>query len=274
MRGYVPPGVRILAKLEKFNPGGSSKDRAALFMLLSAYRSGKLEGRTLVEASSGNTGISLAMIGASLGVKVLLFVPEGGSEGKIRLAREYGAEVIPTPAEEGTDGAIRRVRELVREAPDRFFHPDQYNNPLNPLAHYRTTGPEIWEQTGGTVTHFVAGVGTGGTVSGTGRFLKERNPSVKVIGVQPASPTGRISGLKHIPTSIRPGVYDPRVCDGTEYVSPGEAEEWRVRLARYGISVGPSSGAVLAATVRLAEGFREGDTVVLLFPDGGERYRV
>lgn len=272
VKGYVPEGTIVLAKLEKFNPGGSSKDRAATLMLLDAVRRGYVGNRTVVEASSGNTAVSLAMVGASLGLRVLLFVPEGPSEGKVKLAREFGAEVILTPHEEGTDGALMRVKALIEEEPDRYYHPDQYNNPLNPLAHYLTTGPEIWRQTGGSITHFVAGVGTGGTAVGTGRYLKEVKPSVKVIGVQPLSREDRIPGLKHLPTSVRPGIYDESVIDLTLRVSSGESRDWRERLLRRGLSVGPSSGAALSAAVRVANSDPTARVVVVLFPDGGERY--
>ncbi len=272
VKGYVPAGTLILAKLEKFNPGGSSKDRAATLMLLDAVRRGYVAGRTVVEASSGNTAVSLAMVGASLGLRVLLFVPEGPSEVKVKLAKEFGAEVVLTPHEEGTDGALMRVKALLEEDPGRYYHPDQYNNPLNPLAHYLSTGPEIWRQTSGSVTHFVAGVGTGGTIVGTGRYLKEVKPSVRVVGVQPLSPEDRIPGLKHIPTSVRPGVYDESVIDLTLGVLADESKEWRERLLRHGLSVGPSSGAALSAAVKLANSDPSARVVVVLFPDGGERY--
>ena len=272
VKGYVPDGVLILAKLEKFNPGGSSKDRAATLMLLEAVRRGYVDGKTVVEASSGNTAVSLAMVGASLGLRVLLFVPEGPSGRKVELAKEFGAEVVLTPYDEGTDGALMRVRSVVEEHPDRYYHPDQYNNPLNPLAHYLSTGPEIWRQTSGSITHFVAGVGTGGTVVGTGRYLKEVKPSVRVVGVQPESPEDRIPGLKHLPTSVRPGIYDDSVIDLTVNTSSDEGKEWRERLLRHGLSVGPSSGAALSAAVKVANSDPEARVVVVLFPDGGERY--
>jgi len=271
--GHIPRGITVLAKLEKFNPGGSSKDRAVLMMLRDALRRGLLEGRTVVEASSGNTGVALAMMGAALSLNVLLLIPDTPqASAKVRLAREFGARVLLTPEREGTEGARRRAERLASEFPERYYHLNQYDNPANLEAHYLTTGPEIWEQTGGEITHFVAGVGTGGTVSGTSKFLKERNPRIRTFGVQPATPETRIPGLKHIPTSSKPANYRPELLDGVLGVGEEEAHIWRERLSRVGLLVGPSSGAVLAAVVSLARTLASEAVIVALLPDGGERY--
>ncbi|MCS7284898.1 MAG: pyridoxal-phosphate dependent enzyme, partial [Hydrogenobacter thermophilus] len=205
----ISPKVEIYAKLESFNPGGSVKDRPALSMFLSAMREGLLrEGKVVIDATSGNTGIALAMVGASLGVSVELAMPANVSEERKRIIKAYGAKVYLTDPLEGTDGAILFVRERVSKEPEKYVYLDQYNNPANWKAHFYSTGIEIWHQTNGRITHLVAGIGTGGTIMGTGRRLKIYNPEIQVVGVQPAYPFHGIEGLKHIESSIKPGIFD------------------------------------------------------------------
>jgi len=272
LAGHLP-GIELYAKAEWLNPGGSVKDRAALEMLLEGERSGALRpGKSILEATSGNTGISLAMLGAARGYAVRLCLPATASPERKRILRAYRAEVIETDRLEGTDGAIRKARELVQVEPDRYFYPDQYNNPANWRAHYRTTAAEIWEQTGGRITHFVAGLGTSGTFVGTTRRLKQLSPSVACISFEPDSPLHGIEGLKHLATSLVPGIYDPSLADGSEEVSTEEAQAWTLRLAREeGLFVGPSSGAALAVALKVAQRAQRG-VVVTVFPDGGEKY--
>ena len=267
------PHVKILAKAEWFNPGGSVKDRPALEML----RCGELEGallpgKTILEATSGNTGIALAMLGAARGYPVVLCLPENASEERKRTLAAYGAEVVETPRLEGTDGAIRRARELARAEPERYYYPDQYNNPANWRAHYLTTAEEIWEQSEGAITHFVCGLGTSGTFTGTTRRLKEISSAITCVSVQPATPLHGIEGLKHMPSSIVPGIYDPTLGDGAEEVTTEEAYYWTKRLAREeGLFVGLSSGAAFAVARRVAARVARG-IVVTVFPDGGDKY--
>ena len=265
--------VEIFAKAEWFNPSGSVKDRAALWMILDALKRGALrEGMTIVEATSGNMGISLAMIGSALGFDVELCMPASVTEERVKFLMTYGARIRLTDPLEGTEGAIREAERLARESPERYFRPDQYNNPANPRAHYETTGPEIWEQTGGRVTHLVAGVGTGGTISGAGRRLKELNPRVKVVAVEPAEPLHGIAGLKFISPETKPGVYDESVVDGKVFVHIGQACETSLRLAREeGLLVGHSAGAAMWAALKVAEEVEEG-VIVVIFPDSGDRY--
>jgi cysteine synthase B len=204
----LPPEVRVFAKLEGFNPGGSVKDRPALNMIQVGLESGKLRpGKTILDSTSGNTGIALAMCGAALGYPVELVIPANVSVERKKIIAAFGAKIIYSDAQEGSDGAIRLCREVLARGGERYFKPDQYFNPANPDAHYRTTGPEIWEQTAGTVTHFLAGIGTGGTVMGTGRYLKERNPAIQVIAVEPDDSFHGLEGLKHMASSIVPGIY-------------------------------------------------------------------
>ncbi|MCI0408069.1 MAG: cysteine synthase family protein [Acidobacteria bacterium] len=272
LTGHLP-GIELYAKAEWLNPGGSVKDRAALEMLLEGERSGALRpGKSILEATSGNTGISVAMLGAARGYAVRLCLPATASPERKRILRAYRADVIETDRLEGTDGAIRKARELVQAEPDRYFYPDQYNNPANWRAHYRTTAAEIWEQTGGRITHFVAGLGTSGTFVGATRRLKQLSPSVACISFQPDSPLHGIEGLKHLATSLVPGIYDRSLADGNEEVSTEEAQEWTLRLAREeGLFVGPSSGAALAVALKVAQRAQRG-VVVTVFPDGGEKY--
>jgi len=274
LAGFEPhAGVEIHAKLESANPGGSVKDRAALAMILDGERTGRLRpGRTLLDATSGNTGIAYAMLGAALGYPVKLCVPSSVTEERKRLLLVYGAEVIWTSPLEGSDGAIRMARQLHAESPETFFYPDQYNNPANWRAHYETTGVEILEQTGGRVTHFVAGLGTSGSFVGTGRRLREAKPDVRLVSVQPDSPLHGLEGLKHMATAIVPGIYDPTLADENASVETEAAWDMVRRVARdEGIFIGVSGGATLVAAVRLAETLERG-LIAAIIPDGGERY--
>ncbi len=265
--------VEIYAKLEGLNPGGSVKIRPAFNMIQAGLETGKLApGKTIIDATSGNTGIAYALIGATIGYPVLLAMPANASPERKRILKSYGAELLLTDALEGPDGAIKAIRELHRRSPDKFFYPDQYNNEANWKAHYHTTGLEILEQTGGDLTHFVAGLGTTGTFVGTSRRLKEFCRGVKVVCFLPDSPLHGIEGLKHIPTSMVPGIYDPRLADEQLEVSTEEAQDMCRRLAREeGLFVGVSSGAALTAVRRLASRLRTG-RIVTIFPDGGDRY--
>ncbi|MEZ0361096.1 MAG: cysteine synthase B [Hydrogenobacter sp.] len=269
----ISPKVEIYAKLESFNPGGSVKDRPALSMFLSAVQEGILkEGKVVIDATSGNTGIALAMVGAAFGVPVELAMPANVSEERKRIIRAYGAKVYFTDPLEGTDGAILFVREKVAKEPERYVYLDQYNNPANWKAHFYSTGIEIWYQTSGRITHLVAGIGTGGTIMGTGRRLKVYNPQVQVVGVQPAYPFHGIEGLKHIESSIKPGIFDETFLDRTIFVETEHAYEMTKRLAvEEAIFAGQSSGAALHAAFELAKDLDEG-VIVVIFPDGGEKY--
>ena len=268
----IPRRVEAWAKAEWFNPGGSVKDRAARAIVLDAEARGLLPGRRLLDASSGNTGIAYAMLGAARGFGVTICLPANASPERKAILRLYGAEIVETDPLEGSDGAIRAARELAARHPDLYFYADQYNHPLNPRAHYETTAPEIWTQTEGRVTHFVAGLGTTGTLVGTARRLREWNPDLEVIAVEPDSGFHGIEGLKHLPTAIVPGIYDPSVVTRTERVRTEEAYATAHRLAREsGLLVGPSSGAAWAVVLRIARALRRG-CIVTIFPDGGDRY--
>ncbi len=277
LKKVIPPHisqkVEIYAKLESFNPGGSVKDRPALSMFLDAIEKGLIkEGKVVIDATSGNTGIALAMVGACLGVPVELAMPANVSEERKRIIKAYGAKVYYTDPLEGTDGAILFVREKVSKEPDKYVYLDQYNNPANWRAHFYSTGIEIWNQTNGRITHFVAGIGTGGTIMGTGRRLKVYNQDIQIIGVQPAYPFHGIEGLKHIESSIKPGIFDESFLDRTIFVETEHAYEMTKRLAREeGILAGQSCGAALYAALKLAEELEEG-VIVVVFPDGGEKY--
>ncbi|MDE2313630.1 MAG: cysteine synthase family protein [Elusimicrobia bacterium] len=269
--------VQIAAKAEWRNPGGSIKDRAALGMLRAAERSGLLApGKIIMDATSGNTGIAYAWMGAKLGYKVRLAVPGNINAERKKILLAYGAELVLTDPLEGPDGAIRKARELYAENPELYFYPDQYNNPENWKAHYETTGPEIWEQTQGRVTHFVAGLGTSGTFRGAGTKLRELNPGVELISVQPDSPLHGLEGLKHMDSAIVPGIYDPRLADRNLEIATEDAYEWVLRAAKdEGVLIGVSGGANLAACFAVGqELFRDGRDAVLatVLPDGGERY--
>ncbi len=270
----VACGVEVYVKAEHLNPGGSVKDRAALAMILDGERRGLLTpDRIILDATSGNTGIAYAMIGAARGYRVALCLPKNASPERKRMLRAYGAELIETDPLEGTDGAQRRARALYESAPQRFFYPDQYNNPANWRAHYDGTGVEIWQQTEGRITHFLAGLGTSGTFVGTTRRLKEFNPRIQCVSMQPDSPLHGLEGMKHMPTAIVPGIYDPQLADQNVEVSTEDAQRMARRLAREeGLFVGISSGANVFAALRLARELPAGSVIVTILCDGGERY--
>ena len=269
----LSPRVQVFTKLEGFNPGGSVKDRPALQMVAEGLHTGSLApGKTILESTSGNTGIALAMIGAVLGYPVELVMPANVSVERKKIIAAYGARMIFSNPLEGSDGAIRLCRQLLHETPDRYFKPDQYFNEANPLAHYETTGPEIWYQTEGQVTHFVAGIGTGGTIMGAGHYLKERSQQVQVIAVEPDDAFHGLEGLKHMASSIVPGIYHEEKLDRKIPVSTESAYDTVYRLGREeGILVGQSSGAALWAALKVARELEEG-VVVTLFPDFGDKY--
>ena len=270
-------GVEIHAKLESKNPGGSVKDRAAASMILDGLRTGALRpGRTLLDATSGNTGIAYAMLGAALGYPVKLCVPSSVTEERKRLLRVYGADVLWTSPLEGSDGAIRLAQQLYAEDPDTYFYPDQYNNPANWKAHFEGTGPEIIDQTNGSLTHFVAAMGTSGTFTGTPRRLRRDLPEVKCYSAQPSSGFHGLEGLKHMPTAIRPGFYDDTMADGNLWIETEDAYHMVRRLAREeGLLVGISSGCnVHAATLLAREISARGETatIVTILCDSAEKY--
>jgi cysteine synthase B len=275
------PGVELYAKAEWKNPGGSVKDRPALRMIQEGIASGQLvPGKVILDATSGNTGIAYAMIGAAMGHGVRLCMPENVTPERKRILRAYGAEIIFTNPLEGSDGAIRTAQEMNAASPDRYFYADQYNNEFNWRAHYDTTGPEIFRQTGGRLTHFVAGLGTSGTFIGAGRKLRQLNPDIVLASVQPDSPLHGLEGLKHMESAIVPGIYDPSLADEDVRVGTEEAYEMTRRLAQEeGLLVGISSGANLAGAFKIArEGLSRRNSatapavMVVVFCDGGERY--
>lgn len=269
----VAPGVRLHAKAEWLNPGGSVKARAALRMVEDAERNGRLTpDKVIIDSSSGNTGIALALIGAVKGYTVHLVMPANVSAERKALVKAYGAKLIESDPLEGSDGAIEVVREIVAAAPSHYFYTNQYNNPANWQAHYATTGPEIWRQTAGDITHFVAGLGTTGTFMGTGRYLKERNADIELIAVQPEDELAVIEGLKHLETAIVPGIYDAGLPDRFLGVAAEDAWTMTRRLARQaGLFVGISAGAAVHAAVELAHELR-GGSIVTILPDDGSKY--
>jgi cysteine synthase B len=273
VRDGVPPDVRIFAKLEGFNPGGSVKDRPALKMIEEGMRAGKLvPGKTILDSTSGNTGIALAMIGSALGYPVELVMPENVSQERKRVVSAFGAKVVFSDPMEGSDGAIRLCREILKANPERYFKPDQYFNEANPRAHFESTGPEIWRQTEGAVTHFVAGIGTGGTIMGTGRYLKTRNPAIQIIAAEPEDAFHGLEGLKHMASSIVPGIYHEDELDLKLGIATDEAYDMVYRLGREeGVLVGQSCGAALVAALKVARTLERG-VIVVLFPDFGDRY--
>jgi cysteine synthase B len=273
VRDGVADDVQIYAKLEGFNPGGSVKDRPAKKMIERGVATGELQsGKTILDSTSGNTGIGLAMVGAALGFPVKLVMPENVSAERKKVIRAYGAEIVFSDPLEGSDGAIRLCREIHAADPGRYFKPDQYNNPANPLAHYEGTGPEIWRQTEGGVTHIVAGLGTSGTIMGTGRYLKEQNPGIQVIGVEPEDAFHGLEGLKHMATSIVPGIYHEAELDQKIGISTDDAYNMVYRLGRdEGLIVGQSCGAAYLAALQVARPLIHG-TIVVIFPDFGDRY--
>jgi cysteine synthase B len=269
----LSPGVEVYAKAEWFNPGGSVKDRPALWMILDGIRTGKLTpDKILMDSSSGNTAIAYAMIGAALGYKVELVIPENINIERKKTLQAFGSKIIYSDPLEGSDGAIRLARKLKAENPDKYFMPDQYNNPENPKSHYDSTAVEIWEQTEGRVTHFVAGLGTSGTFMGTSKRLKEFNPKITAIAIEPAEALHGLEGMKHMPTSIVPGIYDASYPDELVRVTTEDAYDFmKELLKKEGIFVGHSGGAVAYAALEYAKKLKEG-VLVTIFPDGGYRY--
>ena len=267
------PGVELYAKAEWQNPGGSVKDRAGARMIADGEASGALgPGQTIVDATSGNTGIAYAMIGASRGYPVKLYLPDNASPERKLILRAFGAELVLTDPLEGTDGAIREVRKMVAAEPQRYFYPDQYSNDSNWRAHFDTTGPEIIEQTGGRLTHFVAGLGTSGTFMGAGRALRRFNAAIRLISFQPDSPFHGLEGLKHMASAMVPKIYDSTLADENMSVTTEDAHRMVRRLARdEGLLVGISSGAALAASLQVARRIGQG-VLVTVFPDGAEKY--
>ena len=269
----LPSTVKIFAKLEGFNPGGSVKDRPAWRMIQEGLKSGKLRvGKTILDSTSGNTGIALAMIGSVLRYPVELVMPANVSAERKQIIQAYGAKVTYSDPMEGSDGAIRLCRNIFEQSAEKYYKPDQYFNPMNPEAHYENTGPEIYRQTDRKITHFVAGIGTGGTIMGTGRYLKEVNPQIQVIAVEPDDALHGLEGLKHMASSIVPGIYHEEELDGKIPVSTEDAYSMVYRLSQEeGVLVGQSSGAALIAALKLARKIRSG-TIVTIFPDFGDKY--
>ncbi len=267
------PKVEFYAKAEWANPGGSVKDRPAMNIILEAERAGLMsKDKVLMDSTSGNTGIAYAMMGAARGYRVTLCMPSNVSLERKRILKAYGAEIIYTDPMEGSDGAIRRVRQLVAEKPELYFYANQYDNPANWQAHYNSTAPEIFEQTEGRVTHFVAGLGTSGTFVGTARRLKELNPQIRCISFQPDSPFHGLEGMKHMPTAIVPKIYDPNVADRNLEISTEDAYAMTLKLAREeGLLVGVSAGAAMVASLAVAKQISEG-VIVTIFPDSGDKY--
>jgi cysteine synthase B len=270
----LPGGVEIYAKAEHLNPGGSVKDRAAFAMISEGITSGKLtEGKSIIDATSGNTGIAYAMLGAALGYPVVVCLPSNASIERKRILKAYGAEIIETDALLGTDGAQIVAKGIAADNPETFFYPDQYNNSANWKAHYKHTASEIWKQTNGKVTHFVAAVGTSGTFVGTSRRLKELNPDIVTISVQPDAPFHGLEGVKHLQTAVVPGIYDATVANEIIEVSTETAQMTARRLAKLeGLFVGTSSGANVAASLLLAERLKGPALIVTILCDSGTRY--
>jgi len=266
------PGVQIFAKLEGNNPGGSVKDRPAYYMIKKAEESGELTpDKIIIEPTSGNTGIAIAMIGAAKGYKVKLFMPECVSVERQLILQAFGAEVVLTPAKEAVDGAIRRAHESLRAEPEKYYMPNQFDNPNNILSHYETTGPEIFNQTGGKVDVFVCAMGTTGTLIGTGNYLKEKIPGIKIVGIEPT--VGHtIQGLKNMKESVVPGIYDEDALDEKITVEDGDAfETARLLAVREGLFTGMSSGAAVAGALKVAGKMKKG-VIVTILPDRGDRY--
>ena len=266
------PDVRIFAKIEGQNPGGSIKDRPALFMINEAEKSVKLtKEKTIIEATSGNTGIALAMIAALKGYKIKLFMPECVSLERRKILESYGADLVLTPAAENTDGAIIRAKKLLNDYPDLYFMPDQFSNPANPLSHYQTTGPEILKQINGEIDYLAVGLGSTGSLMGTSKFLKENIPNIQIVAIEPVK-KHKIQGLKNMEESIVPSIFDPSIIDIHLYVNDEESFEYsRLLSVKEGLFVGMSSGAALSGSIKLAEKVKKGN-IVTIFPDRGDRY--
>lgn len=272
--GKLPDNVDVYAKAEFLNPGGSVKDRPALAMILAGEKSGELtREKTIIDATSGNTGIAYAMLASARGYAVKLVLPANASEARKKILRRYGAEIMETDPLGGTDTAQLVARDLAAKYPDKYFYPDQYNNEANWKAHFATTAPEIWWQTNSRVSHFVAGLGTTGTFMGTARRLREFNPRLLAVSVQPESPLHGLEGLKHLGTAIVPGIYDAKLADEDMAVSTEDAQAMTRRLAREeGLFVGPSSGANVHAAIEVARQIDGGGVVVTILCDGGGKY--
>jgi S-sulfo-L-cysteine synthase (O-acetyl-L-serine-dependent) len=270
------PNAEFCAKAEWCNPGGSVKDRPALSMIQAGLASGALRaGKTIIDATSGNTGIAYAMIGAAIGYPVKLCLPDSASHERKRILGAFGAELVMTAGDEGTDGAIRRVHEIVEADPEKYFYPDQYSNPANWQAHYRTTANEIWEQTGGRITHFVAGLGTSGTFVGTTRRLKELNASIHCVSLQPDASFHGLEGWKHMETAIRPAIYDDKLADENLTVSTEEAYRLVKRVAREeGLLISPSAAAALLGCFQVAACLtkKQHAVIVTVFADSASKY--
>ena len=269
----INPEVEIFIKAEWYNPGGSVKDRPALKMIMDGISTGKLNrDKIIMDSSSGNTAIAYAMIGAALGYRVELVIPENVNIERKKTLLAFGAKIIYSDPLESSDGAIRLAKKLLKSNPDKYFMPDQYNNPSNPLAHYETTAPEIWSQTNGSVTHFLAGIGTSGTIMGTGRGLKKFNKNIKVIAVEPAESLHGLEGMKHMATSIVPGIYNDSFPDEIFKVQTEDAyDTMKYMLEKEALFVGHSGGAVMYAAIKIAKMLKIGKLVALM-PDSGHRY--
>lgn len=269
----LSPRVQILAKAEWFNPGGSIKDRPAMNILRIAIAEGRIKpGMRLLDSTSGNMGIAYATLGASLGIPVTLAMPGNASPERVVVLQALGAELVLTDPLEGSDGAIQMARQMALEQPERYYYANQYDNPANWMAHYNHTGPEIVQQTAGQITHFTAGLGTSGTLMGVGRYLRQYNPAVQIIAGQPDAAFHGLEGLKHMPTAIQPGIFDPNLPDRTVEISTEAAYEMVQRLAREeGMFVGISSGAAALTALQVASELEEG-VVVTIFPDAGYKY--
>jgi cysteine synthase B len=274
--GQQFPHVQLSAKAEWFNPGGSVKDRPALSMIEAGLASGALrQGKTIIDATSGNTGIAYAMIGAALGYPVKLCLPESASPERKKMLLAYGAELVFTPGDESTDGAIRRVHKIVASDAEKYFYPDQYGNPANWQAHYRTTANEIWAETGGRITHFVAGLGTSGTFMGTTRRLRELNPAIRCISLQPDGPFHGLEGWKDMATAMRPAIYDESLADENLLISTEEAYGVVKRAAQEeGLLLSPSAGAALLGSLQVASKIPENQpaVIVTVFADSAAKY--
>jgi S-sulfo-L-cysteine synthase (O-acetyl-L-serine-dependent) len=270
------PNVEFWAKAEWFNPGGSVKDRPALSMIRAGIESGALRpGKTIIDATSGNTGIAYAMLGAALGYPVKLCLPDSASHERKRILKALGAELVITPGDEGTDGAIRRVQQIVAAEPDKYFYPDQYSNPANWQAHYRTTANEIWKQSEGRITHFVAALGTSGTFMGVSRRLRELNPAIRRISLQPDAAFHGLEGWKHMETALRPAIYDESLADENLEVGTEDAYRMVKRLAREeGLLVSPSAAAALVGCFQVAKKISptEKAVMVTVFADSAAKY--